>query len=234
METSAMIFAAGLGTRLYPLTAERPKALLLYNGKPLLAHVIEKILGAGIRHIVINIHHFADQIEEWVAQQHYEAHIEFSDERAQLLNTGGGLKWAEPLLVGSSHILLYNTDVISTINLPKLLDAHKQGSALATLVVRERATARYFIFEKETMQLCGWCNKTEQNYHWARPCTNPVELAFSGIHVVNSEIFIKIPALEKQSLTTIYLNLATQEYLSGYLDNSDFWQDMGKETKLLS
>jgi NDP-sugar pyrophosphorylase family protein len=234
METSAMIFAAGLGTRLYPLTAEQPKALLCYKGKPLLAHVIEKVLGAGIRHIVINIHHFADRIEEWVAQQHYEAHIEFSDERAQLLNTGGGLKWAEPLLAGSAHILLYNTDVISTINLPKLLDAHKQGGTLATLAVRARATARYFIFEKETMQLCGWCNKTEHNYYWARPCTNPVELAFSGIHVVNPEIFSKIPALEKQSLTTIYLNLAAQECLNGYLDNSDFWQDMGKDPQQIS
>jgi NDP-sugar pyrophosphorylase family protein len=229
-----MLFAAGLGTRLYPLTAERPKALLLYNGKPLLAHVIEKVLGAGIRHIVINVHHFADQIEEWVMQQHYNAHIEFSNERTQLLDTGGGLKWAEPLLAGSSRILLYNTDIISTIDLPKLLDAHNQKGALASLAVRARATARYFIFEKETMQLCGWCNKTEHNYRWVHPCTTPVELAFSGIHIVSSEIFSKILTPEKQSLTTIYLNLAAQEHLCGYLDNSNFWQDMGKDPKLLA
>ena len=229
-----MLFAAGLGTRLYPLTAERPKALLLYNGKPLLAHVIEKVLRAGIRHIVINIHHFADQIEEWVTQQHYEAHIEFSDERTRLLDTAGGLKWAEPLLADSSRILLYNTDVISTIDLSKLLNAHEQNGALATLAVRARTTARYFIFEKETMQLCGWCNRAEDNYRWARACTNPVELAFSGIHVISSEIFNKIATPEKQSLTSIYLKLAAQEHLNGYLDNSDFWQDMGKEPELLA
>jgi NDP-sugar pyrophosphorylase family protein len=229
MKTSAMIFAAGLGTRLYPLTAKLPKALLWYSGKPLLAHVIEKIIGANIRHIVINVHHFADQIEEWIAQQHYEADIEFSNEREQLLDTGGGLKFAEPLLAGSSSILLYNTDVISTIDLTKLLETHEHGEALATLAVRERFTARYFIFDKDTMQLCGWCNKSEENYCWGRPCTNPVELAFSGIHVVSPEIFNKITTPKKQSLTNIYLTLSSQERLIGYIDNSDSWQDMGKD-----
>ncbi|MDR1345178.1 MAG: nucleotidyltransferase family protein [Bacteroidales bacterium] len=229
MKTSAMLFAAGLGTRLYPLTAKRPKALLLYNGKPLLAHIIEKITGANIRHIVINVHHFADQIEEWVARQHYEADIEFSNERSQLLDTGGGLKFAEPLLAGSSRILLHNTDIISTIDLAKLLEAHEREEALATLAVRERCTSRYFIFDRDTMQLCGWCNKTEKNYCWRRSCTNPVELAFSGIHVVSPEIFNRIATPEKQSLTTIYLALSARERLVGYLDNSDFWQDMGKD-----
>jgi len=233
MKISAMIFAAGLGTRLYPLTTHKPKALLLYKNKPLLSYAIEKILATGIQHIVINIHHFADQIEEWVMQQHYDAHIEFSDERTQLLDTGGGLKWAEPLLNGSSHILLYNTDIISSINLLHLLEAHKQKGALVTLAVRARTTERYFLFEKETMQLCGWCHQIKHDYRWARPCINPVQLAFSGIHVVKSDIFSKIASPQKQSLTSIYLNLATQHHLIGYLDNSDFWKDMGKNPDLL-
>ena len=241
MKTSAMIFAAGLGTRLYPLTANKPKALVEYQGKPLLEHAITKILETGIQHIVINVHHFAEQIIEYVNQHHYNADIEISDERAQLLETAGGLKFAEPFFKNTHQILLYNVDVISSIDLRKFVlkaESRKQKaeisqvsnleSQLSTLCVRHRETSRYFLFEEPELRLCGWENIKTNERKLCYETENPVSLAFSGIHLVDKKILDLIPKNEKISFTPLYLNLAKDYLIQGYLHDGDTWEDMGR------
>ena len=159
---TAMIFAAGLGTRLYPLTADRPKALVEYEGKPLIEHVLQKIIAADIQHIVVNVHHFPDLIINYLKGHPYEAVIVVSDERDYLRDTGGGLKYAAPLLADSENILLHNVDILSDLDLKQLIAYHEKNESLATLAVRQRKTSRYFLFD-EDMRLCGWRNsKTDE------------------------------------------------------------------------
>ena len=248
MKTSAMIFAAGLGTRLFPLTANKPKALVEYQGKPLLEHAITKILEASIQHIVINVHHFGEQIIEYINQHHYNADIEISDERAQLLETAGGLKFAEQFFTNTHQILLYNVDVISSIDLRKLVlkaESRKQKaeisqisnlksqisnlkSPLATLCVRHRESSRYFLFEEPELRLCGWENIKTNERKVCYEAENTVSLAFSGIHLVNKKILDLIPKNEKISFTPLYLNLAKDYLIQGYLHDEDTWEDVGK------
>jgi NDP-sugar pyrophosphorylase family protein len=229
MKTSAMIFAAGLGTRLLPLTLTKPKALVEYEGKPLLQHVVEKIIAADIRHIVVNVHHFSDQIIHFFNNHPFEAQIDISDESHNLLETGGGFKNAEHFLKNSDRILLYNVDVLSSIDIKKMLEYHHQQGALATLAVQNRKTSRYFIFDTQTLQLCGWCNQQTGASIEARPCVESKLLAFSGIHVVETRIFSLLPSVTRQSFTPIYLDLAKTEPIIGYEHSQDQWRDMGKQ-----
>ncbi len=224
---SAMIFAAGLGTRLYPLTADKPKALVEYLGEPLLEHVLRKIITAGIQHIVVNVHHFPDLIIQYLKEHPHDAEIQISDERDYLRDTGGGLKFAEPLLADSENILLHNVDILSDIDLGQLIAYHENHGALASLAVRRRKTSRYFLFDEE-MRLCGWRNsKTGEEIISLQTATYQ-ELAFSGIHVVHRELIKQIPSAEKQSITPIYIDLAKTNLLKGFLHNEGHWKDMGK------
>lgn len=224
---SAMIFAAGLGTRLYPLTADKPKALVEFQGKPLLDHVLRKIIGAGIRHIVVNVHHFPDLIINYLKEHPYEAEIIISDERDYLRDTGGGLKFAAPLLADSENILLHNVDILSDLDLKQLIAYHENNESMATLAVRQRKTSRYFLFDEE-MRLCGWRNNKTGEEIISQPAANYQELAFSGIHVVRRELINLIPSAEKQSITPIYVDLAKNHLLKGFLHNEGHWKDMGK------
>ena len=130
MSIKAMVFAAGLGTRLYPLTANRPKALVRMNGIPLLQHVLDKIIASGIDNIVVNVHHFPDQIIDFIKGHPFQADIRISDERAYLRDTAGGLKFAEPFLDNCDAILLYNTDIITSLSIPDLIAHHEKSEAL--------------------------------------------------------------------------------------------------------
>ena len=224
---SAMIFAAGLGTRLYPLTADKPKALVEYQGMPLLEHVLRKIINTGIRHIVVNVHHFPDLIIRYLKEHPHDAEIQISDERDCLRDTGGGLKFAEPLLADSENILLHNVDILSDIDLEQLIAYHKDHEALATLAVRQRETSRYFLFDEE-MRLCGWRNSKTGEEILSREATTYKELAFSGIHVVRRELINMVPSAEKQSITPIYVELSKTQLLKGFLHNEGHWKDMGK------
>ncbi len=224
---SAMIFAAGLGTRLYPLTADKPKALVEFQGKPLLDHVLRKIIKAGIWHIVVNVHHFPDLIINYLKEHPYEAEIEISDERDYLRDTGGGLKFAAPLLADSENILLHNVDILSDLDLKQLIAYHEKNESLATLVVRQRKTSRYFLFDEE-MRLCGWRNDKTGEEIISQAAANYQELAFSGIHIIHKELLDLIPSAEKQSITPIYVDLARNHNLKGYLHNEGYWKDMGK------
>lgn len=225
---SAMIFAAGLGTRLYPLTADKPKGLVEYQGKPLLEWAISKIIDAGIKHIVINTHHFSQQIIDYVKHTDFNVSIDISDETEQLLDTAGGFKKAAPFFKDCDQILLYNVDIISTINVEKLVNEHRKSGGLATLAVKERITSRYLIFDQTNMELCGWKNEKTGEVKWSKATESPISLGFSGIHVVNKEMLDLIPENQKISFTPLYLELAKQYPIYGYLHNQDEWKDMGK------
>ncbi len=223
-----MIFAAGLGTRLYPLTADRPKALVEIQGITLLERAIQKLIAAGIKDIVVNVHHFSEQIVTFLASHQFNARIFISDESKHLLDTAGGLKYAESLLKDADHILLYNVDILSDINLEKMVDFHCKEEALATLAVRDRKTSRYFVFDKTSMQLCGWRHLGTGEETISRPVNNPIMLGFSGIHVVNKTLFNLIPAGEKISLTPLYISWASQHKIVGFDHTQDQWCDVGK------
>ncbi len=224
---SAMIFAAGLGTRLYPLTADKPKALVEYQGKPLIEYVLQKIIDAGIQHIVVNVHHFPDLIINYLKKHLHEAEIEISDERDYLRDTGGGLKFAAPLLANSEHILLHNVDILSDLDLRQLIDYHVHHEALATLAVRQRKTSRYFLFDDD-MNLCGWQNNKTGEEIRSKAADTYAPYAFSGIHIVHRELIDLTPSAEKQSITPIYLELAKEHSIKGFLHNEGHWKDMGK------
>ena len=226
--TSALIFAAGLGTRLRPLTDNRPKALVRYEGKTLLEHVLDKIIAAGITDVVVNVHHFPDQIIDFLKTHPKNARVRVSDERAYLRDTAGGLKFAEPLLGDSERVLLYNVDILSNIEIPALLAHHVSSGADVTLAVRDRQTSRYLLFDPANLSLCGWKNIQTGQLILPKKIDNPVPLAFSGIHVVERKVINNIPSVEKQSLVPFYVSQIGELNMSGYNHSQDEWCDVGK------
>jgi len=228
----AMIFAAGLGTRLRPLTDNKPKALVEVAGKTLLQRVIEKVSDAGFKEIVVNIHHFGDQIIDFLERNNnFGLDIQISDERDELLDTGGGILKARPLLEGSEPFLVYNVDVLCSLDLKKLLQWHRKHQALATLVVRKRDTARYLLFD-EDMQLSGWTNIKTGEVKMARQKPEVDKFAFSGIHIIESSVFPLITETGKFPIIPMYLRLAEQNAIYGFEDTSDLWMDLGKPGQL--
>lgn len=231
----ALLFAAGLGTRLKTYTQDKPKALVTLAGKPLLHHAIEHLKEFGITDITVNVFHFADQVIDFIsAQNSFGIKINISDEREQLLDTGGGLKKAAEFLKGNEPVLIYNVDVISNLNLFELLNYHRQNKALATLVVRNRATSRYLMFD-ESLQLTGWKNFSNGESIISRAesfeTSNP--MAFSGIHLIQPEIFDLITEEGKFPIMDLYLRLAKVHKIIGYPDQSELWMDLGKPEQLL-
>lgn len=188
----AMIFAAGLGTRLKPLTDTMPKALVPVGGQPLLWHVIQKLKAAGFDRIVINVHHFAQQIVDYLkANNNFNIDIRISDETEMLLETGGGIKKALPLFDSQSPILIHNVDILSNINLAAIYDEAQQSNVDALLMVSWRKTKRYLLFDEE-MILDGWTNIETGEIRSPYPAINPSDLkqlAFSGIHIISPHVF---------------------------------------------
>jgi NDP-sugar pyrophosphorylase family protein len=230
----AMIFAAGLGTRLKPLTDSTPKALVKLGGQPLLQWNIEKLIRAGVTDLVVNIHHFPEQIRDFLSQNsNFGITIHISDESDCLLDTGGGLLKAAHFLKGAEPVLLHNVDVISDLDLNLLLEYHVSKNALATLAVRERDTDRVLLFNPE-MQLTGWKHRTTGEIKKALPemIAESRPLAFSGIQIIDPEFLNLITGTGKFSLIDTYLELAATHRIIGYEDNSSFWMDVGKTTQL--
>lgn len=228
-----MIFAAGLGSRLLSETKNKPKALVEVGGKPLLQHAIEKLKNSGVTEIVVNVHHFARLIEKFIVENNFGIPIKISDESKKLLETGGGLKKAAPLLTGTEPIIIYNVDILSNIDISKVIHEHLKSEALATLVVRNRETQRYFKFNG-SKQLVGWINKNtgESKISKAENFSSAVEMAFSGIHIIQPEFFNFMPKKERFSITDLYLELAKNHVIKGYFDESDLWMDVGKPEQL--
>ena len=212
---------------------EKPKALVETGNKTLFQRAVEKLADCEIDEIVVNTHHFSEQVKKYIAENDFGIPIKISDESEKLLDTGGGLKKAEPLLAGSSPILIYNVDILSSLDLKSVITAHHKSGALATVVVRNRDTQRYLKFNTEK-RLVGWVNKKTGETKIALPeyFENSTEMAFSGIHVVSAEIFKFMPNKEKFSIIDFYLNLAKDHLIKGYFDDSDFWMDVGKPEQL--
>lgn len=222
------VFAAGLGTRLYPLTADRPKALVKYEGVPLLERVVRRLADAGVERVIVNVHHFPDQIIDFLRSRRFNTEIVVSDERAYLRDTAGGLKFATPLLGDCQHVLIHNVDIVSTLDLDAMMEAHFRSGADATLAVRSRKTSRYFVFEPETMRLQGWHNVATDEWRGDRPDGIFLERAFSGIHIMRREMLETIPSVEKSSVTDFYLSAVHNFEIVGYEHDSDMWCDVGK------
>ena len=228
----AMIFAAGLGTRLYPLTLHKPKALVEIAGKTLLQMAVEKVSQAGYHDLVINVHHFGDQIIEYLEKNNnFGLNITISDERNQLLDTGGGILKAAPWLSGDEAFLVYNVDVLSNIDLQLFRKYHLEQGGLVTLAVRQRNTARYLAFD-ETMQLSGWRNIKTNDEIVSRSMLNCKLLAFSGIQLIEPAIFKLITETGSFPLIPLYLRLAAEQRIMGYRDHSTLWMDLGKPDQI--
>jgi len=226
----AMILAAGLGTRLRPLTDKIPKALVTVKGKTLLEQAIRFLQNNGVNSFIINIHHFGEQIIDFLAENaDFGSEMAISDERDQLLDTGGGLKKAAWFFRENEPFIVYNVDVISDLDLSKVIDQHIESSSLATLVVRKRETSRNFLFNDE-LELSGWKNKSTGERKIIQLKQGELrEFAFSGIQVVSPSIFQLITETGKFSLTELYLRLATTQLISGFDDKESYWLDAGKQ-----
>jgi NDP-sugar pyrophosphorylase family protein len=237
----AMILAAGLGTRLKPFTDAHPKALAMVNGKSLLQRNIEYLQDYGIYEVVVNVHHFADQIIDAIEKNNgWGSSVTISDESDEVLETGGGLLRAKAYFENEAKWLVMNADILTDLDLGKLMeadnafDALSEGEMVATLAVTNRTTSRNLIFNTAGT-LCGWRNNTTNEEKWANPLKDPsmaVPKAFSGIQIVHANFFEALSLQGKFSLIDAYLQIA-QHYAIHFYDHSDgILLDVGKPESL--
>ena len=239
-DTTAMILAAGLGTRLGALTQDKPKALVELNGKPLLQHCIENLIANGFHRIVINVHHFGEQIIDFVKSHHFDADIAISDERDLLMDTGGGIVKATPLFRDSKAVLVHNVDIISDVNFYELSQQFLASGDDAWLLTQDRETNRKLLFDDEN-QLVGWMNKSEGQFKWVdesksalRQAQGPQpyqEMAFSGLHFFRSDLFAEFE-VKRSSVIDLYLYLAKTNHILSQPIQPDYWFDLGKPEQL--
>ena len=227
----AMILAAGLGTRLRPLTDDRPKALVELGGRTLLEITLARLRGFGIREVIVNVHHFADMVVDYLkAHDGFGMRVEISREDT-LLDTGGGLKKAAWFLLEGSAVkpfVLHNVDVLSNIDLGRMAELHRQQNALATLAVQDRKTSRYLLFDSG-LKLCGRRSGPEGEPEMARPVEVFQALAFSGIHVISPRLLTMLSEGGAFSIVTSYLRLASQgEAIGAFRADDYYWRDLGR------
>ena len=225
----AMILAAGLGTRLRPLTNDRPKALVEVGGRTMLELTLARLRSFGITEVIINTHHFADMVAEFLsAHQNFGMHIELSREE-HLLDTGGGIKQAAHFFIGSDEpFLVHNVDVLSTIDFSQMLQFHRDQDALGTLAVQDRPTSRYLLFD-EKGQLCGRRAGLSGKSELVRPVEEQHSLAFSGIQILSPRIFSLIREDGAFPVIPMYLRLAGQnESLCAFRADPYYWRDLGR------
>lgn len=221
----AMILAAGLGTRLKPFTEQHPKALLPINGKSLLQRNIIYLQQAGITDVVVNVHHFASQIIDTINHNNgWGSHITISDETNEVLETGGGLLKAAPLLKeGNEAFVLMNADILTDMDLQAMIAQHQQSQALATLAVTNRTSSRNLLFD-ENHYLCGWRN----NNTGEQKGKSGQAKAFSGIHIIEPNIFDVITETGKFSMIDVYMRLCTTQKINAYDHSHTHLIDVGK------
>ncbi len=233
----AMILAAGLGTRLRPLTDSRPKALVEIAGHTLLEIALTRLRTFGIREVIVNVHHFADMIIEYLKTNHdFGMRIEVSREE-DLLDTGGGLKKAAPFFLQDSSragqaFILHNVDVVSTIDFHQMLQFHRERQALATLAVQGRKTSRYLLFDDQ-LQLCGRRYRHDQESGPVQP-QQLQALAFSGIHVISPRLLGMMIEEGAFSIINSYLRLAAQgEKILAFRADEYYWRDLGRLSSVM-
>jgi NDP-sugar pyrophosphorylase family protein len=233
----AMVLAAGLGTRLRPLTENRPKALVEVAGRTMLEITLARLRVFGIREVIVNVHHFAGMMIEYLkANDNFGMHIEVSREEV-LLDTGGGLKQAAWFFLEDSGtveepFILHNVDVLSTIDLQRMTDFHQEHSALATLAVQSRESSRQLLFDQRH-RLCGRCAGRDQQADMVRPSQKLEALAFSGIQVISPRLLTMMPAEDMFSIIDCYLQAAAhEEQILAFRADEYYWRDLGSPDKL--
>lgn len=225
-----LIFAAGLGTRFKPWTDHHPKALAVVNGKSLLQRNVEYLQQWGITNVVVNVHHHAQQLKDAIENNKgWGSNIVISDESDAVLETGGGLLKAAPLLKGSGTFITINADILTNLDVAKLVTAHKQSGALITLCTASRETSRFLLFNNDN-RLCGWRNRkgTEVVEKIVVPAEVLHEKAYSGIAVFEEKVLDLIPFTGKFSLIDVYLHFANDYTVQGYDHSGDKWVDVGR------
>jgi NDP-sugar pyrophosphorylase family protein len=229
----AMIFAAGLGTRFKPWTDKHPKALAMVNGRSLLQRNIEYLQQYGITDVVLNVHHFADQVMAAIKSNNgWGSNIVISDETNEVLETGGGLLKARPLLEGSEPFITLNVDILTDLDIHKLLEFHRQHKPLISFAVTNRETSRYFLFDEHD-RLCGWRNTRTGEERISINKPNLVQKAYSCVVVFEPRVFPLIKQTGKFSLVETYLDLASGNHILGYDHSGDKLVDVGKPESLL-
>lgn len=236
-----LIFAAGLGTRLKPLTDTMPKALVPVGGMPLIEHVSRKLEASGIDEAVVNVHHFADMVQHWAENQDIMS-MKVSDERQRLLETGGGVLHARPYLEGCGKFLIHNVDILSDLDI-RWFESCVKEDALATLLVSERKTSRYLLFDPQTMQLVGWTNVATGEIRTPYPELDPakcLKLAFSGIHILSDKVFDVLESYAREKglyeegdtprfpIMDFYLSVCAEQKIYGVKAESLHLVDVGK------
>ena len=228
----AMILAAGLGTRLRPLTNDRPKALVEVSGRTMLEITLTRLRDFGIRELIVNVHHFADMVVDYLkANNNFGMRIEISRED-ELLDTGGGLKKAAWFFLENPRsadepFILHNVDVISTIDFRRMVQFHSEHQALATLAVQDRETSRYLLFD-ERLQLCGRRTGRDGNSELVQASQRTEALAFSGIHVISPRFLTMVNEDGAFSIIATYLRLAAQgERIGAFRADEYHWRDLG-------
>lgn len=221
----AMILAAGLGTRLKPFTDKHPKALFLINGKSLLQRNIEYLKSFGVTDIIVNVHHFANQIIDAIHENNgWGCNVMLSDETNEVLETGGGLKKAAHFFENDKEpFVLMNADMLTDLDINKMKNLHKKNNPLATLAVTERITSRYLLFNEKNI-LCGWLNEKTGE----QKGNNGVKKAFSGIHIISSKIISLITEEGKFSMIDLYVRLAATQQIQAFDHSNGKLIDVGK------
>jgi mannose-1-phosphate guanylyltransferase len=228
----AMILSAGLGTRLRPLTDDRPKALVEIAGRTLLEITLRRLRAFGVHDVIVNVHHFADLVVEYLKKNdNFGMRVEISHEEV-LLDTGGGLKKAAWFFLDSGDsdepFILHNVDVISTIDLDRMVQTHRENHALATLAVQDRETSRYLLFDEQN-QLCGRRAGRDGIPEMVRPAHKTQPLAFSGVHVISPRLLAHLKEGGVFSIVTSYLRLAAEgEKIVAFRADEYYWRDLGR------
>ena len=224
----AMILAAGLGTRLKPFTDKHPKALAMVNGKTLLQRNIEYLQQFNIKEVIVNVHHFADQIIDTIQKNNgWGSNVIISDETNEVLETGGGLQKTKWYLDKEENFVLMNVDVLTDLHLDKMIQQHLHQHPLATLAVTNRNSSRYFLFNQQH-QLCGWRNIKTGEEKMIHQENNLIQKAFSGVHVINAQIFSLIQQQGKFSMVDVYLSLCANNSIQSFDHSSSKFIDVGK------
>ena len=229
----AMLLAAGLGTRLKPFTDKHPKALAVVNGKTILQRNIEYLQTFGVTDFIINVHHFANQIKDYLKQHNYfNINIIISDESDAVLETGGGLKKASWFLQGDDSFFLMNVDILTTADLLKMILQHAEQKPLATLAVSDRLSSRCFLFN-EANELCGWRNTQSGEEKISKTAEVYYPFSFSGIHLIHPSLLTMIRQEGKFSMVDVYLDLAKREQIVAFDHSGSLLMDVGKPERIV-
>lgn len=225
----ALILAAGMGTRLKPLTDNTPKALIPFKGMPMVERIIRNLVDAGVQHIMVNVHHYAEQVVDFLDKLALEGiNLYISDETGELMDTGGAILQARDFLGADENFIVHNVDVYTNLNIRELIRHHREGETLATLAVKRRPTSRSLLFD-HAGSLCGWIhNETGERRMVRTPSGSLEDLGNSCVQMINAGFLDYFPETVPRSLTEMYLELAEHHKIGAFVHNKDYWYDLGR------